>query len=160
MKTVEERVYDFIKAEVDRVTETEPTPESPLFDIQVHDHVYRKIDKKKDAGVRIGTASGELSPNEGGTEFNEYNCELLLVVFVKIASTQKDGDERTLAMRKATDIAHALALLFWDNASCDAHFRDTRLRDFIRGYDSKDGDQFAIVNLTLRVTEIGGSIGR
>lgn len=160
MKTVEERVYDFIQAAVDAVTLTTPTQDSPLFDVQVHDHVFRKINKTKEAGIRIGTAEGQLSPTEGGAEFNEYNCILLVVVFVRIASTQKDGDARTLAMRKATDIAHALALLFWDNTSCDERFRDTRMYDFVRGYDSKDGDHYAIVNLTLRVNEVGGSIGR
>jgi len=159
MKTVEERVYDFIKAAVDAVTLTTPTPDSPFFDLEVHDHVYRKV--TKEAGIRIGTAEGELSPTEGGETFNEYNCELLLVVFVRIPTTQKDGDERTLAMHQATAIAQALALLFWDNASCDERFRDTRIRDFIRGYDSlTKSDHFAVVNLTLRVNEVGGSIGR
>ncbi len=157
--TTEERVYEFIKAAVDAVTETTPTPDSALFDLEVHDHVYRKITKP--AGIRIGTADGELSPSAGGEEMNEYNCSMLLVVFVRIPTTQKDGDERTVAMRQAVEIAKAVSLLFWDNSSCDERFRDTRIKDFIRGYDSLNkADHYAIVNLTLRVNEVGGSIGR
>lgn len=158
-KTTEERVYEFIKAAVDAVTVTTPTPDDPLFDLEVHDHMHRKI--KTDAGIRVGTASGELSPFEAETGWGEYNVELPLVIYCRIADTQKDDDNRTVAMRRAGVIAKAIAALFWDNASCDAAFRDTRIRNFVRGFDSlTKSDHFAVVNLTLYVNEVGGSTGR
>lgn len=158
-KTPEDRVYEFIKAAVDAVTLTTPTPDSPLFNLEVHDHVFRKI--KTEAGIRVGTASGELSPFEAETGWGEYNVELPLVIYCRITGTQKDDDNRTLASRKTADIAKAIAALFWDNASCDAAFRDTRIRNFVRGFDSlTQSDHFAVANLTLYVNEVGGSTGR
>lgn len=159
MKTTEERVYEFIKAAVDAVTLTTPTPDSALYDLEVHDHFFRKI--KTDAGIRVGTASGELSPFEAETGWGEYNVEILLVIYARIADTQKDDDNRTLAMRRVSDIAKAVAALFWDNPSCDAVFRDTRIRRFDRGFDSlTKSDHYAVANLTLYVNEVGGSTGR
>lgn len=156
-KTVEERVYDFLKAAVDAVTLTTPTPDHALFDLEVHDHFFRKI--KTDVGVRVGTASGQLSPFEAEAGWGEYNVEILLVVFTRIEQTQKDDDNRTLAMRRARDVAKAVAALFWDNPSCDAAFRDTRILDYVAGYDSlTKSDHYAVVNLTLRVNGVGGSI--
>lgn len=156
-KTVEERVYDFLKAAVDAVTLTTPTPDHALFDLEVHDHFFRKI--KTDVGVRVGTANGQLSPFEAEVGWGEYNVEILLVVFARIEQTQKDDDNRTLAMRRARDVAKAVAALFWDNPSCDAAFRDTRILDYVAGYDSlTKSDHYAVVNLTLRVNGVGGSI--
>lgn len=158
-KTVEELSYEFIKAAVDAVTLTTPTPDSPLFDLEVHDHFHRKI--KTNAGIRVGTANGQLSPFEAESGWGEYNVEIPLVIYARIEQTQKDDENRTLAMRQARDIAKAVAALFWDNPSCDAAFRDTRIFDYISGYDSlTKADHYAVVNLTLRVNEVGGSIGR
>lgn len=155
--TTEERVYQFIKTAVDAATATNDAG-LPLFGLEVHDHFFRKIETN--AGIRIGTASGQISPFPGGEEFGEYNVNLTLVVYVRIVGTQKDGDERTEAMRQVCDISKALAALFWDNPSCDERFRDTRLRDFIRGYDSlKAADPYAVGNLTLIINEMGGTIG-
>lgn len=155
--TTEERVYGFLKAAVDAATATNDAGQ-PLFGLEVHDHFSRRI--KTNAGIRVGTASGQLSPFEGGEDFGEYNVRLLLVIYVRITSTQKDDDERTLAMRQVADIAKAVAQLFWDSPSCDERFRDTRCYDFVRGYDSLNkADSYAVANLTLLVNQIGQSIG-
>lgn len=149
----EELVYEFIRKAVG-----EASTDSPLCDLEVHDHFYRKIEQ--DAGVRVGEASGQLSPTPGGESFGEYNVQLLLVVYARIEGTQKDGPERIVARRHASQIAKAVAQLFWDNPSCDERFRDTRCYDFVRGFDSlTKSDHFAVVNLTLLVNEVGQAIG-
>lgn len=156
-KTTEERLYDFILEAVLAATAV-GDPAHPLFDLEVHDHPYRKI--KTGAGIRVGTPQGQLSPFEDSLEMGEFNVEIILAVYVRIEGTQKDDDARTLAMRKTTDIAKAIALLFWNSPECDGRFRDTRCYNFVRGYDSLNkADHFAVANLTVLVNQIGQTIG-
>lgn len=156
-KTTEEHVYEFIQAAVLAATAA-GDPAHPLFDLEVHDHPYRKI--KTAAGIRVNPAEGQLSPFEDATEMGEFNVEIILVVYVKIVGTQKDGDERSQAMRQVADIAKALGLLFWNSPTCDERFRDVRCYGFVRGYDSLNkADHFAVANLPILVNKIGQTIG-
>ncbi|HMV46577.1 MAG TPA: hypothetical protein PLD20_00980 [Blastocatellia bacterium] len=153
-KTTEELVYDFIKAAVEAVSDAQ----HPLFGLEVHDHPFRKI--RTNRGIRLNPPEGQLSPLEDGLAMGEFNVRMIVVVYVRIEGTHKDDDDRTLAMRQVTDISKALGLLFWDNPTFDEGFRDARLYDFVRGYDSLNkADHFAVANLTLLVNRIGQTIG-
>lgn len=156
-KTTEERLFEFIQQAVLAATAA-GDPGHPLFDLEVHDHPYRKI--KTNTGIRVGTPQGQLSPFEDGLEMGEFNVEIILVIYTRIEGSQKDDDARTLAMRKTADIAKAVALLFWNSPECDERFRDTRCYNFVRGYDSLNkADHFAVANLTVLVNQIGQTIG-
>lgn len=156
-KTTEERLYEFMHEAVVAATAAGDAAH-PLFDLEVHDHPYRKI--KTNAGIRVNPPQGQLSPFEDGLEMGEFNVEIILVIYVRIEGSQKDDDARTLAMRKATDITKAIALLFWSNPECDERFRDTRCYNFVRGYESLNkADHFAVANLTVLVNQIGQTIG-
>ena len=157
--TTEERVYGFLKSAVDAATATNDAA-LPLFDLQVLDHPYRLI--TKDAGIIVDSdVEGDLSPFDLAEAMGEFNVVMAVVCFARVPSTQKDGDERREAMRQANDIAKAVALLFWNNPSCDERFRDTRCTRFVRGFTTlKKADTYAQCALTLLVNEVGGQISR
>src|SRR5688572_22030815 len=88
-KVIEAHVYDFLKAAIDEVNEAEeefePEQEhSALFDAELHQHVYQRFDDEKWFGIRIGNAESVLAPNPGATEMEEFDGDLLLIIFARV----------------------------------------------------------------------------
>jgi hypothetical protein len=123
---------------------------TPLYQAEVHDTVYLRI--TKGYGIRIGDCTSDLAPSPGDTQLEEFNAELMLVFYARIAGAEKS--DRKAARNQVRELALATAKLFVDDPTIGGAVRDCNLGKLKRGYDSlTDADSYAVANLPLVVNQ-------
>jgi hypothetical protein len=125
---------------------------TPLYQAEVQDTVYQQIEQ--DYGVRVGDCASQVAPSAGGEEMEEFDAQLTLVAYSRIAGTDKT--DRKAARNDARALALAVAKLFFDDNTIGGNVRDARVMKMRRGYDSiTGGETYAVANLDLLINETG-----
>lgn len=123
---------------------------SLLYDLELHDTVYQKITKP--CGLRISEATGDLSPGPGGG-LKEVDVDLVLICYARIEG--KDKTERQEALQKAFEIQQEIVMLLVNNQTLNNRVCDVLVRKGSRGYDSLDGEPFAVANQPILINPSG-----
>lgn len=147
---IEKKLFDVINTQV--AAAVNPSNLAGLF---VHDHLFRKIEvETKPNGIRIGPALGDLVPGGGAASMVEVNCDVPVLIYVWVDSTQEGGDKRALAFQKAIAIVNELCLFLWNSGFDAAHLIvGDGLIPFERKDHVYDSNPYAVVSLSLRLSE-------
>lgn len=141
-KPVEILLFDFFDEALEAAVEGDA-----LFGVQLHDTVYQTIKKTgkpaTDRVIRIGEAVSDLDP---GCCFAERSANLTLVLAVRIQG--KDKTERQTALIDLFKLQKAVAELLEDRSLGD-RVDDLEFESAFRGYDTFDGDAYAVANIPM-----------
>ncbi|HEX8500800.1 MAG TPA: hypothetical protein VF659_09425 [Pyrinomonadaceae bacterium] len=143
--TVEDATHEFIAEAVVAAEEG-----SALFGIELHDTLYTS---KQERGVQIGDCESDVAPLPGGEGMQEFDAELSLFCFARIAG--EDKSDRKAARNKARELMLAVAALFFDNTTMGGRVNDVLVRRCVRGYTDQGGDVFALAIVPLVVNGTG-----
>lgn len=143
--TIEDATHEFISEAVEAAAEG-----SPLFGAELHDTVYTSI---QEYGVRIGDCESDVAPLPGGEGMEEFDAELALYCFARIAGEEKS--DRKAARNKARGLMLAVAGLFFGNTTMGGRVSDVLVRRCVRGYTDQGGDVFALAIVPLVVNGTG-----
>ncbi len=145
---IEDHIFDFL-AEAFEAAQ----PGDDLHGVELHDNVFQSI--KGGTGVMVGDCESWLSPNAGATEVEEFDGDLMLVVYVRV--TGADRTERKTARSQVLALSKAVAKLFFDDPTCGGRVNDARVLRAPRGWDSINSQPHAICNLPLLVNDTGAN---
>jgi hypothetical protein len=146
---IEDHVYDFIAEAIDAAE-----PGDAFFEAELHDTVYRRIEKE--FGVRVGDGESELAPSPGDAEILEFDGTVPLVVFSLV--TGADRSDRKAARARMLRVAKAVAKLFLEDPTMSNRVNDSRVTRCPRGWDSIESKPYSVANLHLLVNETGGQL--
>jgi hypothetical protein len=147
---IEDLIYDFLAENIAAAPN-----DSPLFEAELHDTVYRVI--TQEYGIRIGDGSSELVPNPGATEIQEVNGVVPIVIFSVV--TGADRADRKDARGRMIGLAKAVSKLFLDDPMMNGRVNDSRIKSAPRGWDSIESKPYSVANMHLLVNETGGQLG-
>jgi hypothetical protein len=148
---IEDHVYDFLRAAIDAAQRGEP-----LFGAELHDHVFRKIEKEY--GVRVGDADSDLAPSPGATEMREFDGFVPLVIFSVVKGANQS--DRQAARTRMIELSKAVSKLFHDDPTMGGRVNDARITRWPRGWDSIEARPYSVSNAVLLVNETGGPVGQ
>lgn len=124
--------------------------DSVIYPLELHDTVYQTI--KKDRGVRITDAVGDLAPEPGGG-LKEYDVSVQIVCFAKVEG--KDKKQRQEALVAVFAIQRAVVQLLLDDQSLGMRLCDVVIQKGVRGYDVLDGTPYAVANISILINPTG-----
>ncbi len=139
-------VFDFLAEEI-----AAAAVDSVLYSLELHDTIFQKI--KSNRGVRISDCVSQFSPY--GTDEKEYDALITLACFVRVEGKQKTS--RQPALSDVFEIQKAIYALFRAKADLNNRVCDSLLQRGGRGYDSLDGEPFAVANIPLIINPTGAS---
>lgn len=143
-KPAEILLFDFLRERIDAAV-----PESPLFDLELHDTVYQTITKER--GVRISEAVGDLSP--GPDSIREYDVELIVTCFSKVLG--KNVKDRQPALISVFGIQKAVYEILLADSTLGDRVCDSLMRKGGRGYDVFEDGVFAVTNMPMIINPSG-----
>jgi hypothetical protein len=154
-KVIEALVYDFLAAAILAAADDE---DDPLFDAELHRHVYQKFDDKKWFGIRIGNGASDLAPNPGATEVEEFDGSVLLVIFARIK--KPDHSDVETPRTKAFAVAKEVARLFIaedpvHGPTMGQRVNDARVLRGIRDFGEWNSSLYAVCQLPLLINDTG-----
>ncbi len=147
---IEDLVYDFLKETIDAAQSGEP-----LFGAELHDTVFRRIEKEY--CIRVGDAESDLAPSPGADEELEFDGVVPLVILSVVSGPNRS--DRKAARTRMIKLSKALAKLFHDDPTMGGRVNDSRVTRWPRGWDSIESKPYSISNAVLLVNETGGPVG-
>lgn len=153
---IEKRLFEIINTQVEAVT-TAGDANDPLFGLDVHRNLWCKIDiDNKPNAIRLDRPTGFKSPGLESVTIIEGECQLPVLVYVRIPNAKSDdGTEREAAFVKADAIANALVLYLWNGGleTQQLIFANADI-DFGRIDAVYDSNSYAVVSMTLTLSEV------
>lgn len=148
-KPAEILLFDFLTEKIDAAT-----PGDVPYELDLHDTVYQSMKAEKPRGIRISDAVGDLAPEPGGG-LKEYDVSLQLVCFAKVEGTDKKA--RQPAVCDVFAIEKWVCEVLYADPTLGGRECDVVVKKGTRGYDSLDGNAYAIANIWLVVNPSGES---
>jgi hypothetical protein len=138
-------MYDFLAGELGAAL-----PESPLFDLELHDTIYQSI--TRDRGLRISESVGDFSPGPENEE-KEYDVLVILACWSRVdGQTTKD---RQPALVDVYQIQKAVYGLIRNQSTLGGRVCDSLLRKGSRGYEDLSGKAYAVANIPVIINPSG-----
>ncbi|QQS33495.1 MAG: hypothetical protein IPM50_02620 [Acidobacteriota bacterium] len=142
---VEVALFDFLSDAVEAAIDDDI---EPLASLDIHDTVYRSMDKAKPDGVRISDCISTFSPTNG-TDLKEWDAEVQLVCYSRVKTANLK--ERQDALKRVFDIQSAVIDLIFADCSLGGRVCDVRVEPSPRSYDTIDGNAYAVALIPLVV---------
>jgi hypothetical protein len=147
-KPVEILLFDFLAGELEAAV-----PESPLFDLELHDTVWQNI--LTDRGVRLSESVGDFSPGPENVE-KEYDVLVIITCYSRVTGQQQT--DRQPALIDVFQIQKEIYSLLRLNSTLGDRVCDLVLRRGSRGYDNLNGQPFAVANIPVFINPSGARL--
>ncbi len=139
MTPAEIQLFDFLTTVIGSAAQGDP-----LFNAELHDTVYQKI--TADRGIRISEATGEFSLGPGGVA-NEYDVTIIIVCYARVTGVKKQ--ERQPALADVFDLVKRVFEVLMNDPTLGGRVCDLIVQPGGRGYDTFDGEPFAVANMPI-----------
>lgn len=141
-------LYEFLRESIDALPQ-----DHTLFELEVHDTVFQTI--KTERGARISDAVGDLSP---GPEMviKEYDTLLIITCYSRVNGTDKT--QRQTALVDLFNIQREIYSLLLNDSTLGGRVCDSVLLKGGRGYDSLDGEPYAVSNMPIVINPSGETL--
>lgn len=140
-KPVEILVFEFLQETVDAASSGQA-----LSEIDVHDTVYQAPKKDRPKMIRVSDAVSDFAPIGAG-ELKEFDVALQIVCAVKVEG--KDQKARGPALQAVFEIEKAVIGAIVADFTLGDRICDCVIEKSVRGYDSLDGNPYAVANISL-----------
>jgi hypothetical protein len=148
MDAVEDRTIAYLLEQREAVADEDDL----LFELEILDSPYATI--TKDFGVQVDDANSDLAPTPGGDDLEEFDADLILVVYSRVDGP--DYSDRKAARTRAIALGKRLGQLFLTDPTMNSRVQDSRVLRCSRGWVNIKSVPYAIVNVPLIVNETGG----
>ncbi|MEQ1646117.1 MAG: hypothetical protein ABL959_21880 [Pyrinomonadaceae bacterium] len=126
-------------------------PGSTLYELELHDTIWRSITKA--TGVRVSDADADFAPGQGGG-LKEVDTKVILVPFARVEGP--DTKERQAAVQKVFEIQEALIAAIYADQYLGERVCDTLIGRSPRSFENLDGKPYAIANIPLVINPVSG----
>ncbi len=152
---IEDRIYDFLEEQIAALPDDSDPIFGPLFEAQLLDSPYAKIEKEY--GIIVDDGDSDFAPTPGATDIEEFDGNVTLIVFRLV--TGADRSQRAAARGQAIALAKAAAMMFLEDPTMGDRVNDSRVLRCSRGWANIKSSPYSIMNVPLIVNETGGSNG-
>lgn len=146
--SIESDVEEFLNEQIETLASG-----SPLFEVPVLPDMSTEIPNGARRVVRIGSCAARLSPNQGGTEMQNYDAVLPLTCQVRIP--RGDAQRRAPHRDAAITMAETIALWAYEDDTLGDRVMNARGVRVPPGNDQTDAVNWATATLMLIVNETG-----
>lgn len=144
-KPAETKVFEFLEEQI-----AAAAPDHVLAFLELHDTVYQKIRTAR--GIRISDCVSEFAPY--GDDEKEWDAQITLSCYIRVEG--KDKTDRQPALAAVFDLQREVYRILRANPTLNDRVCDVLLRPGSRGYDSLDGEPYAVAMVPLIVNPTGG----
>lgn len=146
-KPVEILVFEFLQEAVDAASSGQV-----LYGLDVHDTIWQAFKKDRPRVLRVSDAVGDIVPIGLG-EVKEFDVALQIVCCVKVEGNNQK--ERGPALQAVFEIEKEVHALIYADQTLGDRVCDVVIEKSVRGYDSIDGNPYAVANISLVINPSG-----
>ena len=144
-KPCEIHVFDYLTEQINAAVSGDV-----IYDLELHDTIYQTI--TKDRGVRISDAAGDFSPGPEMVE-KEYDVFVQLSCFSRVLG--QDQTARQPALTDVFQIQKEMYRILRADSTLGGRVCDLLLRRGARGYDTYNGNPYAVANIEMVINPSG-----